>query len=178
MDIFKPTEPALSWKHQASKLTPGERTRILHRLASLEGALQRVLEEVRDLNDEVEQYGVVPPTTQIDYFSGKLRVDTHKLFTKGGSVRGIRQKITETLAVRRESMTSEQLAETLYSFDPKVSFDLFKRRVIVAVSAMHRMTPPMLVPDQGRKGKGREVFWNLNPYQNTKTTPEDGLEMP
>lgn len=161
MDIKKFIEEAEERKRQENqRLEGGERARFVARLEALEGVFEKALRDVQRLKFETEARWLAP-IADLSY-----QYDT-QLFTQNGSTKGIRDKIKKTLEARGEPMTSAQIAEALYVPDPKVSFDLFKRRIIVAASAMHKDNPPALLPADDLRGMGREVYWRL-PEPRTK----------
>lgn len=163
------------FRSDSDALSEPQRRRIATRLSAIEHQLLRLIGEVQSLQESVDSDFSWPPT--LKWFESNALpnyASDVKLFTPGGSVRGLKSKIKEALGARGEPMTSEELAQSLYSHDPKVSFDLFKRRVIVTASAMHKAKPPVLLSVDKEGGRGKH--WVLN--KAVLGTPENAAGEP
>ncbi len=134
------------------------RERLDRRLEKLEAILSQGLHEIHTIKKELAgmETGVSLPLP---------RSKQAMLFDEDGITNDLRGKIIRVLQTRDLPLTSAQLADALYVPHPDVSKDLFKRRVIVAVSAMHRNAHPMVVPAEGIPGRGREIHWTLKSKQ-------------
>lgn len=82
--------------------------------------------------------------------------------TKGGSIRNLGQSIKDYLAECNEPKTSLEIAQALYTPAAGISYDLFKRRVIVTTSALFKKSidGPEVVPAE-EVGRGKEKRWVL-----------------
>lgn len=83
--------------------------------------------------------------------------------TEGGSIRNLGQSIKDYLAETPGPKTSEEIAQALFRPSIGISYDLFKRRVIVTVSALFNKggNMPEIVPAEA-VGRGKEKRWVLN----------------
>jgi hypothetical protein len=133
-------------------LTQDERQSLDEGLFALQEAIDRVAAQVRKLRD---RYAV-----DIEFFTdNRPRSGVAEVITRDGRTPHLRQLIKEVLRGADNGLSSQEIAEALYIPSPKVSFDLFKRRIIVALSAMNKTIGE--VRPVGRGERGREVRWGL-----------------
>lgn len=100
----------------------------------------------------------------IDGEATALRSHAMKGAGDGGRIKDLRKNILDLL-IQRPNLTSAELATALYSDDMGISADLFKRRVIVHVSNMHKRGVLWSYQQPG----SRELRWHLNPNPIVET---------
>ncbi len=79
-------------------------------------------------------------------------------------IKDLRKAIMEALR-GTPNLTTGELATALYTDDMGISFDLFKRRIIVHVSAMHKRKDLWTYKPPGAK----ETRWHLNQHRYGET---------
>ena len=118
--------------------------------------VRSLLRQIRSLADRVEQIMDGVQTGDMSSIRGESSVT----WTKGGSIKNLGKNIVQLIDLSAGSLTSEQIARTLYKPEYGLSYDLFKRRVIVTVSALSRSEYPQVVQAVDVV-KGKEKQWTL-----------------
>lgn len=145
-----------------------ERETLDQGLASLQEAIDQISNQLRKLRDAYD--------TDVDFIKElRPRREVLEVITRDGKTPHLRSLIKEVLKGATNGLTSQEIAEALYTYSPHVSFDLFKRRTIVTLSAMNRKENPDVCP-VGSGVRGREVRWGL--VEEIATAPEGAVTIP
>jgi hypothetical protein len=149
-------------------ITSDERKAIDDGLASIEEATTRLLDQVRRLRSE--------HAVDVSFLQEMTpRTGDAVVIAEDGSTPNLRHHISMVLRMRDDPMSSDEIAQALYVPSRRVSFDLFKRRVIVTVSAMHRKGEGVL-SIQDDTIKGVRWTWSEHRIDETPTAPEGAVE--
>lgn len=89
--------------------------------------------------------------------------DRQRLLTTGGNVRDIGGWAIKILRTRMRVMTASEIADVMYSYAWAIDLKAFRRRVIVAVSAIANLEDEekRTIVLSGHKADNREVLWAL-----------------
>lgn len=89
--------------------------------------------------------------------------DRAQLLTSGGNVRGLTSWATKILRKRMKVMSASQIADVMYSYSWPVDVKAFRRRVVVAVSAVacDKDESKRTIVNSQHTADNREVLWAL-----------------
>jgi hypothetical protein len=116
----------------------------------------QLIKELRERIDDLERLMLNRDEQHVDR---ELSV----LITPKGKVRGLNNKVMGVLRDSVEPITSAEITKRLYSPAYGVSYDAFIRKVVVAVSYLHK-NGKRVVLTHDENGK---ALWSLPTYDNT-----------
>lgn len=120
---------------------------------------ERVIQLIKELRERIDELERVVLKRDANHVEREISV----LITPKGKVRGLNNKVMGVLRDSVEPIGSAEITKRLYSPAYGVSYDAFMRKVVVAISYLHKngKRVQMTQDDNGK------ALWSLPTYDNT-----------